>query len=110
VARRLATHGTYDQRINGGDVAAGADQRVEVEFADEVALVGDEFGGAADNLAQQRQIDTRQSTIALQQAKRAQFMQQRVRFIGPDRRRRQRGVVYHLDENAAEADDHQGAE
>ena len=30
----------YDQRVDGGDIASRADQRVEVEFADEGALVG----------------------------------------------------------------------
>ena len=68
-------HRAYDQRIDGGDTAAGADQRVEVEFPDEVALVGDEFGGAANNVTKKRKIDPGQPTIALQQQKAAQFAQ-----------------------------------
>jgi len=47
----ISPRGTYDQRVDGSDVAAGADQRVDVEFTDKIALVGDEFGGAGDDLA-----------------------------------------------------------
>ncbi|MBV8088374.1 MAG: hypothetical protein JO139_02170 [Alphaproteobacteria bacterium] len=39
--------GAYDQRVYSGDATAGADQRVDVQFADESVLVTNEFGGAA---------------------------------------------------------------
>src|SRR5262249_12954976 len=71
--KSVGAYGTYDQRIDGGDVAAGADQWVEVEFAHELGLVGDELGGAADDLAQLCEIDPRQPAIALQQEKGAQL-------------------------------------
>src|SRR5205823_14383959 len=108
--RGLGQSAAYDQRIDGGDIAAGADQRVEVEFADELALVSDEFGSAADDVAERPEIDTWQPAIAPQQTKGAQFAHQRLRLAGSDRRRGQGGVAQHLDQNPAQPDDHQRAE
>ena len=65
---------------------------------------------AADHIGQSIAIHRRHAAEPIQQPRAFEFRQQRQRFVMRHRRRRQRGVLQQLDQDAAEPDHHQRSE
>lgn len=98
-----------DAGIEGEHSSGGDEQRVHVDVGNP-ALLGDELAEAHEKLFERGEVHGRPSTHTLERGEDFRLLNQPARQRGVERRKAEHGVVGHLDELAAGAEEQHGAE